>query len=98
MITRETVNFVHRDNKYIEGAQTIEKLFAKKNNLQNDNMYKSRISYGAFFFISAMASRKRDIDEQKIQNKSTKLIPTEGEFINFLKSTYIFILANKESN
>ena len=98
VITRETINFVHRDNKYIEGSQAIEKLFAESNNLQNDNMYKSRISYGAFFFISAMASRKRDIDEQKIQKGPTKLIPSEGEFINFLKSTYIFILANKESN
>ena len=99
-------------DKYRKAAAEIEKLFAEKNDIQNDLMYSSRVSYNAFFFISAIASRKRQIEDSKnefVQNsrrfnsllnlpfKKDNYITSEHEFLKFLKTTSIFILTNKES-
>jgi AcrR family transcriptional regulator len=99
-------------DKYRKAAAEIEKLFAEKNDIQNDLMYSSRVSYNAFFFISAIASRKRQTEDSEndfIQNakrfnsllnlpsKKDNYITSEHEFLKFLKTTSIFILTNKES-
>ena len=99
-------------DKYRKAAAEIEKLFAEKNDIQNDLMYSSRVSYNAFFFISAIASRKRQIEDSEnefLQNskrfnsllnlpsKKNNYISSEREFLKFLKTTSIFILTNKES-
>jgi AcrR family transcriptional regulator len=99
-------------DKYRKAAAEIEKLFAEKNDIQNDLMYSSRVSYNAFFFISAIASRKRQTEDSEndfIQNaksfnsllnlpsKKDNYITSEHEFLKFLKTTSIFILKNKES-
>lgn len=99
-------------DKYRKAAAEIEKLFAEKNDIQNDLMYSSRVSYNAFFFISAIASRKRQIvdsENEFLQNskrfnsllnspsKKENYITNENEFLKFLKTTSIFILTNKES-
>ena len=99
-------------DKYRKAAAEIEKLFAEKNDIQNDLMHSSRVSYNAFFFISAIASRKRQTEDSEndfIQNakrfnsllnlpsKKDNYITSEHEFLKFLKTTSIFILTNKES-
>ena len=99
-------------DKYRKAAFEIENLFAKKNHIANDKMYNARVSYNAFFVISAIASRKRQIEEyeNEFKQNSKKFnsllnIPTDDEsyissdveFLKFLKTTSIFILINKES-
>ena len=99
-------------DKYRKAAAEIEKLFAEKNDIQNDPMYSSRVSYNAFFFISAIASRKRQLEDSEnefVQNskrfnsllnlpsEEENYITSEREFLKFLKTTSIFILTNKES-
>lgn len=99
-------------DKYRKAAAEIEKLFAKKNHIENDKMYSARVSYNAFFFISAIASRKRQIEEtENIFEKNSKkfnslldmpidkesYVSSDAEFQKFLKTTSIFILTNKES-
>ena len=99
-------------DKYRKAAAEIENLFAKKNHIENDKMYSARVSYNAFFFISAIASRKRQIEESEneFEQNSKKFnslinmpidkknyISSDAEFLKFLKTTSIFILTNKES-
>lgn len=99
-------------DKYRKAAAEIENLFAKKNHIENDKMYGARVSYNAFFFISAIASRKRQIEESEneFEQNSKKFnslinmpidkknyISSDAEFLKFLKTTSIFILTNKES-
>ena len=99
-------------DKYRKAAAEIEELFAKKNHIENDKMYSARVSYNAFFFISAIASRKKQIEEteNQFEQNSKKFnslldmpldkenyISSDAEFLRFLKTTSIFILTNKES-
>ena len=99
-------------DKHRKAAAEIENLFAKKNHIENDKMYSARVSYNAFFVISAIASRKRQIEESENEFKQNSKkfnsllnIPTDDEsyissdveFLKFLKTTSIFILTNKES-
>ena len=99
-------------DKHRKAAAEIENLFAKKNHIENDKMYSARVSYNAFFFISAIASRKRQIEESEneFEQNSKKFnslinmpidkknyISSDAEFLKFLKTTSIFILTNKES-
>ena len=99
-------------NKYRKAATEIEELFAKKNYIENDKIYSAKIAYNLFFLISAIASRKKQIEEieNKFEQNSIKFnslldMPSDKEnyiigdveFLRFLKTTSIFILTNKES-
>ena len=58
-------------------------------------MYRTRIVSNSSFFISSMTFRKRDLEAMK-NIKEDSLIPSNDDFLKFIKETALFILTKKD--
>jgi hypothetical protein len=83
------------NKKYSGAAASIERLFAERNGFAYDEMYRTRIVSNSSFFISSMTFRKRDLEAMK-NTKKDSLIPSNDDFLKFIKETALFILTKKD--
>ena len=95
--SRESLMSFIANKKYSGAAASIERLFAERNGFAYDEMYRTRIVSNSSFFISSMTFRKRDLEAMK-NTKKDSLIPSNDDFLKFIKETALFILTKKTHN
>ena len=93
--SRESLMSFIENKKYSGAAVSIERLFAERNGFSYDEMYRTRIVSNSSFFISSMTFRKRDLEAMK-NTKKDSLIPSNDDFLKFIKETALFILTKKD--
>ncbi len=85
------------NKKYSGAAASIERLFAERNGFAYDEMYRTRIVSNSSFFISSMTFRKRDLEVMK-NTKKDSLIPSNDDFLKFIKRNSIIYFNEKRSH